>query len=101
MGEGLLPVPSGELLARFVERTAAALDELGLPTETQWAADETAQFEASSSGDLIAGEREVVELSPAAPAVAIGGRSGKHTDDFKELWDVMTVTYRSHPGATW
>ena len=101
VAEGLLPVPSGELLARFVERTSNALDELGLPTETQRQADETAQFEASSSGDLIAGERDVVELSPATPAVAVGGRTGKHTDDFKELWDVMTVTYRSHPGATW
>jgi len=101
VAEGLLPVPSGELLARFVERTSNALDELGLPTETQRSADESAQFEASSSGDLIAGEREVVELAPSTPAVAIGGRSGKHTDDFKALWDVMTVTYRSHPGATW
>ena len=101
VAEGLLPVPSGELLARFVERTAASLDELGLPTEARRFVDETAEFEASSSGDLIANDRGEVELSPAAPAVAIGGRSGKHTDDFKELWDVMTLTYRSHPGATW
>ena len=101
VAEGLLPVPSGELLARFVGRTAAALDELGLPTEAQRLADETAVFEASSSGDLIANDRGEVDLSPSTPAVAIGGRTGRHTDDFKELWDVMTVTYRSHPGASW
>lgn len=100
VAEGLLPVPSAELLARFVQRTADALDRLGLPTEARRLADETAQFEASSSGDLIAEDRPV-ELSPSTPSLAMGGRSGKHTDDFKELWDVMTLTYRSHPGASW
>ena len=99
--EGLLAVPSAELLGRFVERTAGALDDLGLPTEARRFADETAHFEASSSGDLIAEEGGPVELPASTPAVAIGGRSGKHTADFKELWDVMTVTYRSHPGASW
>lgn len=99
VAEGLLPVPSGELLGRFVERTAKALDELGLPTEARRLADETAEFEASSSGDLI--ETDGEEAVASAPAVAMGGRSGHHTDDFKELWDVMTVTYRSHPGASW
>jgi ring-1,2-phenylacetyl-CoA epoxidase subunit PaaC len=101
VAEGLLPVPSAELLARFVERTAAALDELGMPTEAQRPADATAEFEASSSGDLIEGAGGATVTSLTAPAVAMGGRAGEHTDDFKELWDVMTVTYRSHPGASW
>ena len=101
VGEGLLPVPSGELLARFVERTANALDDLGLPTETRRLSDESAEFVASSSGDLIARDSGEGEAAPAVPAAAMGGRAGRHTDDFKELWDVMTVTYRSHPGATW
>ncbi|HEX2294733.1 MAG TPA: 1,2-phenylacetyl-CoA epoxidase subunit PaaC [Actinomycetota bacterium] len=101
VAEGLLPVPSGEMLARFVERTGNALDELGLPTESHKSAGDTARFEASSSGDLIADDRGEVELSSTTPGVAMGGRAGRHTDDFKELWDVMTVTYRSHPGASW
>ena len=103
VADGLLPVPSGELLGRFVERASAALDDLGLPTEARQSTEQGARFEASSSGDLIAEEadRAEVELPASTPAVAVGGRSGKHTDDFKELWDVMTVTYRSHPGATW
>ncbi|MFN2587895.1 MAG: 1,2-phenylacetyl-CoA epoxidase subunit PaaC [Actinomycetota bacterium] len=100
LGEGLLPVPSGELLQRFVDRTASALDELGLPTEARALADETAEFVASSSGDLIAREAGEEPAQAARPA-AFGGRSGRHTDGFKELWDVMTVTYRSHPGASW
>ena len=100
VSEGVLPAPSSELLQRFVGRTASALDSLGLPTEARALADETAEFVASSSGDLI--EREGGEQqAPAVRPAALGGRSGRHTDDFKELWDVMTVTYRSHPGASW
>ncbi|MDQ3916018.1 MAG: phenylacetate-CoA oxygenase subunit PaaC [Actinomycetota bacterium] len=100
VAEGLLPISSGELLQRFVERTATALDALGLPTEARALADETAEFVASSSGDLI--ERDGGEQpEPLVRPAALGGRSGRHTDDFKELWDVMTVTYRSHPGASW
>lgn len=101
VSEGLLPVPSAELLARYVERMAAALDALGMPAEAQRPTEQAAEFEASSSGDLIETEGSAVVSAPTAPAVAMGGRSGRHTDDFKELWDVMTVTYRSHPGATW
>jgi ring-1,2-phenylacetyl-CoA epoxidase subunit PaaC len=101
--EGLLPVPSTELLGRFVARTAATLDELGLPTEAHGTSDETAEFVASSSGDLIERDRGAApeETAPPVTAEGLGGRIGRHTDDFKELWDVMTVTYRSHPGATW
>ncbi|MDQ3958598.1 MAG: phenylacetate-CoA oxygenase subunit PaaC [Actinomycetota bacterium] len=97
--EGYLPVASGELLQRFVERTAASLDELGLPTEARSLADETAEFVASSSGDLI--ESEASPDGPRVRPAGLGGRRGRHTDDFKELWDVMTITYRSHPGASW
>ncbi|MDQ3982175.1 MAG: phenylacetate-CoA oxygenase subunit PaaC, partial [Actinomycetota bacterium] len=97
---GLLPVPSSELLGRFVARTAETLDSLGLPTEARSLADETAEFVASSSGDLIEKDGSGEPATRATPA-ALGGRRGQHTDEFKDLWDVMTVTYRSHPGASW
>ncbi len=97
---GFLPVPSTELLGRFVARTAETLDSLGLPTEARALADETAEFVASSSGDLIERDGSGEPAARPAPA-ALGGRRGQHTDEFKELWDVMTVTYRSHPGASW
>jgi ring-1,2-phenylacetyl-CoA epoxidase subunit PaaC len=97
--EGWLPVPSGELRARFISRAAGSLDGLGLPTEVAAGADDAAEFVASSSGDLIAHEE-----GPAGhhgDGAGLGGRRGRHSPEFSALWEEMTATYRSDPGATW
>jgi ring-1,2-phenylacetyl-CoA epoxidase subunit PaaC len=98
--EGLVPVPSDELRRRFIARAGTRLDELGLPTEVTGALDSAAEFQASSSGDLIAtgeetGEHEVDESS------LLGGRRGRRSEAFSSLWDTMTKTYREHEGASW
>jgi ring-1,2-phenylacetyl-CoA epoxidase subunit PaaC len=98
--KGWLPTPSTELGLRWAKETAAALDELGLPTEIHGRADESAEFVASSSGDLIAAAGDGVTDHAEAPD-GFGGRRGHHTDDFAVLWEVMTGQYRAHPGATW
>ena len=98
--EGILPISSSELRDLFQKRVTTALDELGLPTHQIGGADEGAEFVASSSGDLIERDGATTTEHPGKGA-AIGGRKGHHSDDFKTLWDVMTSTYRSHPGATW
>jgi ring-1,2-phenylacetyl-CoA epoxidase subunit PaaC len=100
VGEGILPVSSGELRDRFRERIATALDDLGLPTHQIGRDDEGAEFVASSSGDLIEREGNGGEPSVELDG-ALGGRNGRHSPDFKSLWEVMTSTYRSNPGATW
>jgi ring-1,2-phenylacetyl-CoA epoxidase subunit PaaC len=98
--EGLVPVASAELRDMFRVRVAKALDELGLPTHHISSAGERAEFVASSSGDLIARDE-----GPGTETIGsdggLGGRKGQHSPDFKSLWDVMTSTYRSSPGATW
>lgn len=97
--EGWLPAPSDELRTRFFDAIARYLDELGFPTEVHAHADERAEFVASSSGDLIA-----TDAPPAETHVArggLGGRRGRHTEDFDALWAEMTKTYRLVPGATW
>jgi ring-1,2-phenylacetyl-CoA epoxidase subunit PaaC len=99
LDEGWLPVRSAELLARFRDWTTSALDELGLPGGTAHEAASSAEFVASSSGDLIAGEDTGVE-EPSLPAGA-GGRRGHHTNDLTELWTEMTTQYRENEGATW
>jgi ring-1,2-phenylacetyl-CoA epoxidase subunit PaaC len=98
--EGIVPIGSPELRDMFRDRITTALDELGLPTHQIGRADEGAEFVASSSGDLI--EREGANsVEPLGMNGALGGRKGVHSPDFKSLWDVMTSTYRSNPGATW
>ena len=83
------------------------LGELGLPTDIDAPLDEAAEFVASSSGDLIAsaaappaGGAEGAARTSEGPA-GRGGRYGRHTGDFEQLWDEMTSTYRSSPGASW
>lgn len=96
---GWLPVSSEELRSRFAQRAGSALDELGLPTEVRGALDQSAEFVASSSGDLIA-EEGTHDGDRAKPS-GLGGRRGQHTEDFDQLWDDLTYTYRHNPGATW
>ena len=97
--EGWLPTPSDEMRARFLARTGDALDELGLPTEIHSHAAERAEFVASSSGDLIDTPGE--DATEATPPDGLGGRRGRHTQDFETLWNDMTGQYRAHPGASW
>jgi ring-1,2-phenylacetyl-CoA epoxidase subunit PaaC len=98
--ESIVPVGSVELRDMFTQRITKALDDLGMPSHQIGHANESAEFVASSSGDLIA--RDEVEGEEQAGADgALGGRKGHHSPDFKSLWDVMTSTYRSNPGATW
>ncbi|MFN2489775.1 MAG: 1,2-phenylacetyl-CoA epoxidase subunit PaaC [Actinomycetota bacterium] len=97
--EGWFPTPSDELLERFVSSCGEALDGLGLPMDIRASLDESAEFVASSSGDLIAGGGDEQD-HPKSPS-ALGGRSGHHSEDFHALWDDMTSTYRASPGATW
>jgi ring-1,2-phenylacetyl-CoA epoxidase subunit PaaC len=104
--QGLLPVPLSELRRRFLAVVTRRLDELGLPTDIGAPLDESAEFVASSSGDLIAsaaappGGAEGAVRTREEPA-GRGGRYGRHTGDFEQLWGEMTSTYRSSPGASW
>ncbi len=96
--QGWLPVPSYEVRDRFAKRAGETLDTLGLPTEIHTGLVESAEFVASSSGDLIAGESS---SAGQATRSGLGGRRGEHTEDFDQLWSDLTHTYRTDPAATW
>jgi ring-1,2-phenylacetyl-CoA epoxidase subunit PaaC len=98
--EGWLPVPSDEMRSRFLTHAATGLDDLGLPAEVVSPSDQSAEFVASSSGDLIEGNGDGSNGNEVQPS-GLGGRRGNHSPDFDTLWDEMTVTYRENPGATW
>jgi ring-1,2-phenylacetyl-CoA epoxidase subunit PaaC len=98
--EGWLPVPSDEMRGRFLTQAATGLDDLGLPAEVVPHSDQSAEFVASSSGDLI--ERNGNgSRGDDVGSRGLGGRRGVHSPDFDSLWDEMTLTYRENPGATW
>jgi ring-1,2-phenylacetyl-CoA epoxidase subunit PaaC len=97
--EGWLPAPSDELRDRFLKQASTVLDELGLPTAVSSSSDDHAESVASSSGDLIAGNGVGDERHAERPG--LGGRRGRHSDEWSELWDEMTLTYRNNPGASW
>lgn len=97
--QGWLPVPSAELRQCFVDRLEKALDDIGLSTHVTSRADTSAEFVASSSGDLIARDGDGAGTEPAHDG--LGGRSGRRSSDFDSLWEDMTSTYRAHPGASW
>jgi ring-1,2-phenylacetyl-CoA epoxidase subunit PaaC len=95
---GWLPMSSEELGLRFRQAAEEALEALRLPPEIGAHADQSAEFVASSSGDLI--ESTETEQSPTT-AGGFGGRRGEHSADFDQLWDDLTYTYRHNPGASW
>jgi ring-1,2-phenylacetyl-CoA epoxidase subunit PaaC len=82
---GILPVPSRELLARWLDVVGAMLEEAGL-------ADVMAPFERDDGGWQV----------EAGLLAEPGGRHGVHTDDFiEDAWKEMTAMHRAHPGARW
>lgn len=101
LDQGLLTTASKELEQRFVERIMGCLDELDLPSQVgPGASGASAEFVASSSGDLIESEDGAPDKLAASP-LASSGRRGQHSEDFHPLWEVMTRTVRANPGATW
>ena len=57
------------------------------------------EFVATSSGELLSDEDH--HGSAANGALGLGGRHGRHSEDFAEVWEEMTGTYRAYPGASW
>jgi ring-1,2-phenylacetyl-CoA epoxidase subunit PaaC len=108
VAEGVLPRSNEDLLAEWLERIGREL-------------------EASSLDFVLAEHREMGEMIPTSSGVVeeahtlavpgierrdgrwvhvgefsgVGGRQGRHTEDFVALWEEMTNLYRSVPGASW
>jgi 1,2-phenylacetyl-CoA epoxidase catalytic subunit len=116
VGQGILPVPHAELLQRWLDGVAAELAAVDLERVIeQGVTPREGEFVPTSSGELVeAGDggglsAPHVERSGdgAGRWVLVGefsgrgGRHGRHSEDFTELWEEMTATYRNHPGATW
>lgn len=97
---GVLATGSDEMRSAFLDEVRSCLDELGLPTEEHSHTADAAEFVASSSGDLISSDDPEAKAEQTSPD-GLGGRTGNHTEDLKQLWEDMTTQYRANPGATW
>ena len=99
IADGTLPVSSAEQREQWLEMITADLRELGLEHVLDGEAHHTrGEFVPTSSGELLAdGENN----ADAITGSGLGGRHGRHSDDFMKVWEDMTGTYRAFPGASW
>jgi ring-1,2-phenylacetyl-CoA epoxidase subunit PaaC len=73
VAEGVLPRPMRELATTWTERMRA-------------------DYEAFDLADLL----DAIDLDGG-----LGGRLGRHSDDWPPMWAEMTQLHRDHPDATW
>jgi ring-1,2-phenylacetyl-CoA epoxidase subunit PaaC len=108
--EAMLPSPSEDLLATWLEQLGNDLEAVSLDYVLEHHGPVGGEMVPTSTGEIEA-EREALEV----PGIArrdgrwvhegrfggAGGRHGRHSEDFEPLWDEMTRLYREHPGARW
>jgi ring-1,2-phenylacetyl-CoA epoxidase subunit PaaC len=110
VADGVLPRSSESMLAEWLEQLGADLESVSLDYVLEHHGPVGGEMVPTSSGEI---EAEADELT--APGIArrdgrwvhegafvgAGGRRGRHSSDFAELWEEMTGLYRAHPGARW
>ncbi|HEV3474523.1 MAG TPA: 1,2-phenylacetyl-CoA epoxidase subunit PaaC [Actinomycetota bacterium] len=107
--DGVLPASNEELLAEWLGRVGQQLEEATLDWVLTEHARAAGEMVPTSSGEIEEGpslsvpgiERSDGKWVHVGEFAGAGGRRGKHTDDFTELWEEMTSLYRAVPGATW
>ena len=107
--DGVLLRSSEDQLAAWLERVGNELEAASL----DWVLAE----HSPAGGEMVPTSAGEIESGPTLSAPGIerrdgrwvhvgefagaGGRRGRHTEDFSELWEEMTGLYRAIPGARW
>lgn len=100
VADGTLPVGHAEQHTRWLDMITAELQALGLEYVLQGEAHHSGgEFVPTSSGELLSDEDD--DDAAVTNGQGLGGRHGRHSEDFAEVWEEMTGTYRAHPGASW
>jgi ring-1,2-phenylacetyl-CoA epoxidase subunit PaaC len=107
--EGVLPRSNEQLLAAWLERLGAELEEVSLDWVLSAHAPAGGEMVPTSSGEIEAGptlsvpgiERRDGRWVHVGGFAGAGGRRGRHSEDFRPLWEDLTGLYRAVPGATW
>lgn len=106
--DGVLPRASHDLLSQWVAEIGQELEAASLDFVLERHA-HVGELVPTGSGEVEG------EMALAPPGIAhrdgrwvhdggfvgIGGRRGRHSEDFEPLWEEMTSLYRAHPGARW
>ena len=99
VAEGVLPEGLADQQQQWLDVIARDLRELGLEHVLDGEAHHSrGEFVPTSSGELL---DETTDDAGPASGQGLGGRYGRHTEDFTEIWEDMTGTYRAFPGASW
>jgi ring-1,2-phenylacetyl-CoA epoxidase subunit PaaC len=107
--EDVMPRSSEQLLAEWLERLGAELEEVSLDWVLSAHAPAGGEMVPTSSGEIEAGptlsvpgiERRDGRWVHVGGFAGAGGRRGRHSEDFRPLWEDLTGLYRAVPGATW
>lgn len=110
VSNGILPRSNEDLLQEWLTDVLGKMEDAGLPFTISPGQDD-AQFVPTSAGELIEPKHEAVRRPSIRTGngrwmlegdfPGMGGRRGRHSDDFAGLWEDLTKTYREEPGATW
>ncbi len=100
VASGVLPASHAEQHRRWLDLVSTDLRALGLDHVLAGEAHHSSgEFVPTSSGELLPDDGDAAGAN-GVPS-GLGGRLGRHTPDFAEVWEEMTGTYRAYPGATW
>ena len=111
--DGAMPASSEDLLTTWLSVVGTDLERVGLERvlETGTEAEVGEILPTSSGASEVTGdarplmvpglERRDGAWVHTGSFAGMGGRSGRHSDDFASLWNEMTALYRAHPGARW
>ncbi|HEX6262535.1 MAG TPA: 1,2-phenylacetyl-CoA epoxidase subunit PaaC [Actinomycetota bacterium] len=108
VADGVLPSAMEDLLSTWLEGLGADLESVSLDYVLS-RHKRVGELVPTSSGEAQEGstlevpglERRGDRWVAVGGFAGAGGRRGKHTEDFDELWEEMTMLYRKVPGATW
>jgi ring-1,2-phenylacetyl-CoA epoxidase subunit PaaC len=109
LADGTLGDPNEHLLGEWLARIGHDLEAASLDWVLSAHQKAGGEMVPTSSGEIEAGptlsvpgvERRDGRWAHVGEFAGAGGRRGRHTEDFDELWREMTGLYRQVPGATW
>jgi ring-1,2-phenylacetyl-CoA epoxidase subunit PaaC len=108
LSDGVLPRVSADLLPEWLDRIGTDLESVSLDYVLTRHA-RLGEFVPTSSGEVeerdeltVPGiERRDDRWVHVGEFAGTGGRHGRHSDDFRPLWEEMTALHRAFPGASW